>query len=217
MWAVGKLYRRPNFGRFLHLENIKYKILQAAKRKEETFPDLVISYLSAAFCFPKKLLQNLRWDFILALFFLVASISVPKNIIPLLRMTKDANKTEPWDYEGRVKYLQIHTIAQKYGWSEQQINKLDVDTAFALIQEILTDEQLDREFLWTMSERSYIYDYKTKTGKPNPLERPYFMKEEVKPPQKTVIPSSLMPVGNVSYKAFSDDYKPKPHTGMTGL
>ena len=69
---------RPRFGRFLHLENIKYKILQAVKRKESTFPDLVISYISTAFLFPKLVLENLRWDYVVLLFSLASAWSVPK-------------------------------------------------------------------------------------------------------------------------------------------
>jgi hypothetical protein len=92
--AAGRLYRRPKFGRFLKLENIKYKIVQAAKRKEDIFPELVVSYLSAAFLFPKIIFRNLRWDLLLLLFSLAASKSAPQGELPMLRPYKHKEEKE---------------------------------------------------------------------------------------------------------------------------
>lgn len=194
--AVGWLYRRPKFGKFLKSEELKYNIIKAAKRKEEQFPELVISYLSAAFLFPRIIFKNLRWDILFLLFSLVSGKSVPKMELPLLKPSTQKEKKEPWDYDGRGYALYIHIIARDYGWTEKEICNLDIDTALALVQEIITDEQLDREFLWGMSEKSYSYNAKTKVGRAIPLERPYFMKEEVKAPVKTKILKSMMPIGN---------------------
>lgn len=190
-----KIIPRPRFGRFLKLEDIKHKILQAAKRKEETFPDLVVSYISAAFFIPKKILQNLRWDFVFLLFSLASQANVPKVSIPLLKPNKQKEEKAPWDYEGRGYSMYVHIIARTYGWNKEKIDNLDVDVALALIQEIITDEQLDREFLWSMSDKNYTYNANTKTSKANPLERPFFMKVEVQAPKKTKIPRSMMPIG----------------------
>lgn len=193
---VRKFYRRPRFGKFLKLEEIKYNIIQAAKRKEDQFPELVISYLSAAFSFPRRIFKNLRWDFVLLLFSLASSKSTPNLGLPLLKPNKQKENKEPWDYEGRGYALYIHMIASAYGWTEKYIGSLDVDTALALVQEIICDEQLDREFLWGMSEKSYSYNAQTKVGRAIPLERPYFMKQEAKPPEKIKILKSMMPIGN---------------------
>jgi hypothetical protein len=209
LWAVRKFYRCPQLGTFLLLEDIKQKILIAAKRKEEQFPDLIFSYLSAAFFIPKHWLEKIRWDLLFGLFGIVATASVPKTKIPLLRPHKDKGKREVWDYEGRGYAMYLHLLAKTYGWGIDSVSKLNVDLALALIQEIITDEQLDREFLWSMSDRSYIYNAQTKSGKPNPLERPYFMKEEVKPPEKTKIPTSMMPQGIVKYDTLSEEFRPK--------
>jgi hypothetical protein len=124
-----------------------------------------------------------------------------------LKPGKSKDKKEPWDYPKRTIYLYSHIIAKHYGWKISDIEKLDVDYALALLQEILTDEQLDREFLWSMSENSYIYDAKTKSGKPNPLERPYWMLEKVQEPRKVTIPASMLPAG-VDYSAVGE-YAPK--------
>lgn len=218
--AVDKFYSRPKFGRFLELEETKNKIRQAAKRKEKQFPDLLVSYVSAAFFIPKFILDRVRWDLLFGLFGIIASHSKPTSDIPLLKPHATKDKKDTWDYDGREHAMYVHIIARAYGWSKKTIDNLDIDDALKLIQEIIVDEQLDREFLWSMSDRSYIYNYKTKSGKPNPLERPYFMKEETKAPEKMLIPKSMMPMGNVSYATLSTDYHPKEikhQSNMEGL
>jgi hypothetical protein len=211
-----KMIPRSHFGAFLKLEDIKHKIFQAAKRKEETFPDLVVSYISAAFLIPKILLKNLRWDIVLLLFSLASTKSAPKVSIPILKPNKEKSEKAVWDYEGRGYAMYVHIIASKYGWTQKYIDNLDVDIALALVQEIITDEQLDREFLWSMSDKNYIYNYQTKTSKANPLDRPYFMKVEVQAPKKIMIPKSLMPQGLVHYAPQPEDKIPSP-TDLRGL
>lgn len=214
---VIKLYPQPRFGKFLKLEELKYNIIQAAKRKEEQFPELIISYLSAAFLFPKRIFKNLRWDLSFLLFSLALNKSSPKSGLPLLRPSKQKDHKETWDYEGRGYALYIHLIARAYGWTEKQICNLNLDTALALVQEIITDEQLDREFLWGMSENSYSYDAKTKVGRAIPLERPYFMQVEAKSPAKTRILKSLMPIGAGTYAPTEKDLQAKGTNLTKGL
>lgn len=192
-WVVERLYH-PKFGKFLQLEDVKNKIVHAARIKDEKFPELVISYISAAFLIPAIFIRNLRWDLLIVLFSWTVGRSTPTNRIPLLRPSKQKESKEPWDYEGRSYAMYVHILSSAYGWTKKQIDNLDVDFALALVQEILTDEQLDREFLWSMSERSYIYNANTKSGKANPLDRPYFMRYEVQAPKTTKILKSMMPM-----------------------
>lgn len=220
LWGAGKLFRPPRLSKFLYLEETKNKIRQAAKRKEKQFPDLLVSYVSAAFFIPKFILNWVRWDLLFALFGIAVSHSKPNIDIPLLRPHKSKEKKDPWDYDGRGHSMYVHIIAKAYGWSLKEIENLEVDTALKLLQEIITDEQMDKEFLWGMSNKSYIYNYKTKFGKPNPLERPYFMKEETKAPEKMMIPKSVLPMGVVSYNAIKTEYQPKEikhSSNMEGL
>ena len=212
-----KMMPMPRFGKFLRLEEIKYNIIKAAKRKEEQFPELVISYLSAAFLFPRIIFKNLRWDLSLLLFSLASNKSSPTIGLPLLKPSKQKEKKEAWDYEGRGYALYIHLIARAYGWTEKEVCNLKIDTALALVQEIITDEQLDREFLWGMSEKSYSYNAKTKTGKAIPLDRPYFMKEEVKPPVKTKILKSMLPQGAGTYAPTETEIQAKVPDLTRGL
>lgn len=218
--VISKWLYHPRFGKFLYLENIKHSIVQAANRKEEAFPDLVVSYISAAFLIPKFILNNTKWEVTLLLFSFASIMSSTKLQIPLLTVhAKEKDKKDSWDYEGRGYAMYVHIIANSYGWTQKQIDNLKIDTALALVQEILTDEQLDREFMWSISDKSYIYNYKTKSGKANPLDRPYFMKEEVKPPVKTKILRNMMPVGNGTYAKTEADLKPAipPPSAMRGI
>ena len=212
---VMRFYPQARFGKFLRLEQIKYNIIKAAKRKEEQFPELVISYLSAAFLFPRIKFKSLRWDVALLLFSLASNKSSPKSGLPLLKPSKQKESKEPWDYEGRGYAMYVHIIAGKYGWTEKEICNLKLDTALALVQEIITDEQLDREFLWGMSEKSYSYNAKTKVGRAIPLDRPYFMKEEVKEPVKTKILKSMMPMGQKA--GIIDETKDENQTKVPNL
>jgi hypothetical protein len=222
MWAVGWFYHRPHFKRWLLLEDIKHKIIQAIAQKDKDFPDLLFSYLSIAFRLPVWVMSGVRWDTLFYLFVLSAGKNTPKVEIPLLKAKSDKkNKKDSWDYEGRTWYMYCHILAQKYGWSYSEIENLDVDVALALVQEVLTDEQLDREFLWTMSDRSYTYDYKSKVGKPNPLDRPYWMIAKIEPPKKSMIPMDMMPMGGIDWSAVPAEFRPKlpePKSGeMSGL
>jgi hypothetical protein len=63
----------------------------------------------------------------------------------------------------------------------------------------MIDDQLDREFQWTMSERSSYYDSHTKTAKANPLTRPSWMMKHIDPAKElriTKIPKDMIPLGN---------------------
>lgn len=204
--AAGRIHR-PKFREWLTLENKKDKIIQAIAKRENDFPDLVISYVAIAFRLPLWLVEAMRWDLLLYLFILHSAKCAPSKQIPLMMSSPSKKKEEAWHYDGRAWYMYSHIIAQKYGWDLERIENLDVDDALAYIQEILTDEQLDREFLWSMSEKSYIYNYQTKSGKPNPLERPYWMLEKVSMPKKVMMPKSMLPAG-VDYSAVGE-YAPK--------
>lgn len=208
LWAAGKFYPRPRFRKWLELEHLKYKIIQAIAKKESNFPGLLFSYLAIAFSLSERIFINRRWDLVLGLFAIVATKSAKVKELPMLKPHKTKDERDPWDYDERLWHLYSHIIAKNYGWNLKTIANLEIDEAFALIQEIITDEQLDREFLWSMSDRSYIYNVKTKSSKPNPLERPFWMKAEVKPPQMTKIPTAMLPFG-VSYDSLPAEFRPK--------
>lgn len=191
--------KRSKFGKWTRLEKIAADIDKAVENNITQFPILVISYISTALFLPTKLLNKLSWLPTIILFEFAREINSPTKI-PLLQNKKENKKDKNklgWDYDGRNWHYWSHLLAKQYGWELEYIENLDVDVALAHIQEIFTDEQLDREFLWSMSEIAYPYNSTTKQSKFSPLPRPYFMQSEAPKIQKIKIRADMMPVGNI--------------------
>lgn len=106
---------------------------------------------------------------------------------------------EPWEYKGRQKYLIVHTLAREYGWSMEYIYNLDAYDGMALFQELLLQEQFEKEWQYNLSEKSTKYNKQTKTSTHVPLERPAWMKSTSKKYVFHVkkVPDSAMPIGKV--------------------
>lgn len=120
--------------------------------------------------------------------------------IPLTRPTMSKESSVPWEYAGREWYWWLHTFAKQYGWGREQVEELDIDDAVSLLQEILVEEQLQREFQWGLSELAYPYNETTKKHVFKPLSRPEWMKDQptvILPAQKVKFPKSMLPIGRV--------------------
>ena len=140
--------------------------------------------------------EELPWYHFLEVFAKVSEMNAPTIKFPLLVETKQEGKLPPWEYNGRSWYFWLNLFSSRYGWVESAIENLDIDTAIGLYQEILIDEQLDKEWEWGLSEIAYPYNSSTKKSEFKPLDRPNWMR----PMAPTTIPvvkirKSLMPVG----------------------
>ena len=111
--------------------------------------------------------------------------------LPLLHATYDS-ETVSWDYEGRTWYAWANLFAKSFSWALEYIAELDLDDAIALLQEMRSSEQLNREWEWMLTEISY-----DKKGKHKELPRPHWMKGTIIPEASTKIKKSMLPVGNV--------------------
>ena len=159
----------------------------------------------------KKYFNHADWLLIAKAFYVCVSLS-PKLELPITAPTDEKSKEEPWHYQNRTWNLYSHMLAKSYGWTMEYIANLPVLDALAHIQEILVDEQLEREFIYDLSEVAYSYDQRSKTSKHVPLPRPYWMRPKVKGIQeiKTFkIPASALPMGNVNYDAIPEELRPK--------
>jgi len=192
--------RRPKKVKFYSwavLEDVVANISRAVDGGNITeFPKLVMQYISTALHISNIVLQRLPWKVTIFLFSIARELNSPTKI-PLLTSgnSKMKDKEVGWEYSGRNWNYWAHLLAKEYGWSLEYIGNLSVDTALAHIQEVLTDEQLNREFLWGMSEVAYPYNSTTKQSKFNPLPRPYFMHENAPKIRRVRIPKSMMPQG----------------------
>lgn len=189
---------RVKFKKWAELEDLRESFIRAAEDNADNFPDKVVAYLSAALDIDKEELKNLDWVDSIELFYLVYSSNLPSVSLPIISDVPKEKKPQSkldWDYDGRTWYSYAHMISSSYGWTLEYIAELEIDDALALIQEILTDRQLDREFLWGMSEIAYPYNKATKQSKFSPLPRPYWMLGKSKEVKKVRIPESMMPQG----------------------
>lgn len=128
------------------------------------------------------------------------SINVTRYNFPILRMgTSEVDF--PWDYEGRSFYAWVHLFADNYGWDIEYISNLDIDDAVALVQEISVEDQLHKEWEWSLSERSIKWDKKGK-GTFQPLGRPDWMQlpsqQLIDKTEKLKVPVSMIPAGIVT-------------------
>ena len=197
----------PTFQKWLELESLKEKIIEAV-REGTDFPAHLFTYLRTALVINPKYYDQGDWVRVVNLFYVVLDKS-PKVELPITSPSNDTHKDEPWDYPDRIWHLYSHMLAKSYGWSLEYISHLCVGEALAKIQEIMTDEQLDREFFYGLSEVAYSYDKGSKKSKYNPMPRPHWMRPTMKPVERFLIPAYMLPVGNVDMRGVPDELKPK--------
>jgi hypothetical protein len=191
------LLRKPKFRKWTKLEDKKYEFIQSVEDSQPNLPETLFDYLSTALYFPVKY-EKLYWKDAIESFYKIHGVTSTIRKIPITsNPSKLKSDKDVWDYPGRLWSLYLNIIAYAYHWTEKQIANLKVDDALAFIQEILTDKQLEKEFIWSTSEIAYPYDTATKQSKFQPLERPYWMVKTKSIRKAPPIPKSLLPVGNV--------------------
>jgi hypothetical protein len=124
---------------------------------------------------------------------------------PMLRPRDRESQKLPWEYPERNWYVWANMFASRYSWTLDYIAELDIDDAVGLMQEILTDDHLAKEWQWNLSELTYSYDSTTKQSKHTEYPRPTWMLPIQEAPKPVKIPKSLLPVGLVI--STEDDFK----------
>lgn len=197
----------PRLKKWIELENLKRGIIKATD--DGDFPKELLRFLSVALGVSSKYFDKANWILIVKSFYICISI-LPKVELPITSPTDEKHSEDDWSYPQRTWNLYSHMLAKNYGWDLEYVAQLDVFDALAHIQEIITDEQLEREFYYGLSEAAYSYDQRTKKSKYVPLPRPHWMRKKAKPIQKFLIPASMLPVGIVNMKdVLPDEYLPK--------
>lgn len=217
-WLIHLLikHRKYNFKQWIDLEDRKILIAGASGKKNREFPRLVIDFLSDALYIPKWVWNRMPWMDVWAAYLGASVSTLFAGYLPLTSLPADKDiiyQKQPWEYDGRTWFFYSSLLAKEYGWPIEYIAKLPVFDAMAYVQEALLNRQIDREFTWSMSESSVVYDEKTKTTRPNPLPRPYWMTtvkpDEPLPIPKISIPKNFLPIGVVNYDSVTEEYKPK--------
>lgn len=205
--------KEPRLKKWIELESYKEKIVQSVEQDQKEFPKYFLSYLSVYLGVPYKYFEYADWEMIVTAFYFCISKS-PQINLPLTSPTNKDVKEEDWSYDGRIWHLYSHMLAKEYGWNLEYISLLQVREALAKIQEILVDEQLEREFYYGLSEVAYAYDQSTQKSKFVPLTRPNWMLPKVEPEKikRFPIPKDMLPVGVVVLSdALPDTYLPKEY------
>lgn len=159
----------------------------------------IIRFIEIASPSSKIKWSEVPWQEFLSIYSEAVELNSPSLPFPVLISRKKADEKQlPWEYEGRSWYFWLNLFASNYGWDESTIGDLDIDTAIGLYQEILIDEQLQKEWQWGLSEIAYSYDKASNQSKFNPLERPYWMLP-IAPTRLPIIRMrvDMLPVGNI--------------------
>ena len=187
-------FERKLLKEWLALEEIRAKIIGAADTGlYSEVASGIRAYVSAASSVEYK---DTVWFETLQNFENALSANLPIHPFPLLK-SKEKGKVMPWEYEGRTWYYWLHIFSRWYGWTEEQIANLDIDTAIGLLQEILISEQMEHEWNWSLTEIAYPYNKSTKKSEFKELPRPDWMQKIVPKPEKIMMRADSFPLGNI--------------------
>lgn len=198
MIRISKKPRRLPLREWADLDDIRQKMDAGIEKGDVVgVSELILKTIEAC---GVKAKSNAPWFYTVQIYSECLLENAPRKKFPIL-MSKEKSKKMPWEYEGRTWYFWLNMFADRYGWSEDQIGRLDIDDAIGLYQEILVERQIRDEFEWGLHEVAYEYIPATKKSKYRPLPRPDWMVQyapgEKKPVKKTKILKAMMPVGNI--------------------
>lgn len=183
---------------WLEFERIQKAIQQAvADHMVDEYERQIHCLIATACAIPVEDLDGLPWFEAVTAMALLNQLNRIHDL-PLLRHP-EKDSDVPWDYPERSWYWWLHLFAKHYGWEKSQVEALDIDEALALLQEILVEEQLEREWEWSLSEVAYPYNPTTKKAPYKPLPRPAWMTGKAKIIAGTVVKfrKSMLPVGAI--------------------
>lgn len=190
-------------------EERKEKILKAVGDRSDEFPIHLVEFVATALRVPATWIEDISWNKMVEAFYQIL-MRYPRVDIPITQPHKrDTESKEDWDYEGRSWFFYSNLIASEYGWTFEYISQLKVHDALATIQEILTQDQLKKEFYYSLSEMAYPYNSSTKKASFQPMKRPMWMMPKIKEVPRFQMPASLLPVGSVDYRALPEELRPQ--------
>lgn len=198
----GKSYvaTRYKLREWLKLDAVREKLVDAIDTKDiDGLSKSMCAFVSVASNVSVDILLSLPWYEIAEAFSMIEAENKLRLDFALLRTGKKKPDNPAWEYKGRTWYWWLHILSSHYGWTSEYIAELDIDDATGLLQEILTEEQLEREWQWSLTEIAYPYNENTKKSNFKPLDRPEWMmmaSPEFMPKIPMVrIRKDMMPVG----------------------
>jgi len=183
---------------WLQLSLVHDKITSAVETKNfDELSSNILSYVSTALDVIN--IDSLPWEQVIDALVEIVNVNALDFTIPLLLSKSDKDEDVPWEYPERNWYFWSHQLAKEFGWTLEYIANLEVEDAIKLLQEVLVTKQLEREWEWSLSEKSVSYDTATKKSKFVELPRPDWMRISVAPVSKkdVQIPEFMMPIGHI--------------------
>lgn len=182
---------------WLRLDFLRGKLVDAIQRKDiKNVADAICSYVEFA---SKQNVIELPWYEVAEAFLLIENENRLTLPCALLSVQPNRKDIPVWEYEGRDWYWWVNILSSRYGWSMEYIAGLDPNDATGLLQEILVDDQMKKEWEWSMNEMAYPYNSTTKTSSFKPLDRPDWMQPKPTDADKDLpifkIPKFMMPLG----------------------
>jgi hypothetical protein len=198
--------KKLKFGQWIDQETLFEEVKGLRELFSPAYTNTFYNYVNLVTRIPKFVLRRMEWHRFLLLFGACRKSNEIVSI-PLTKVkSKKQNKPDSWEYAGRNKVLWVNLLCRQYGWTVDYVRSLDVDIVFQLAQEILVDKQIEREFLWSMSEIAYPYNKSTKKSEFKELPRPEFMWQQATEPKRFKIPTKLMPMGLVNDVGGMSEY-----------
>jgi hypothetical protein len=202
---------RARLGDFLKLQQARESVLEGVRSDDNG------KIVGGLYAFLRVMLSDLTleefhqapWDEVATAYLLIEQVNIlpHRDEFAIIRYAMGDGDKVPWANPLRPIMIWVHLIAKAYGWSRDAIFNLLPEEAIALVQEILADSQIDREFMHALSEISYEYNKTTKKSHYKPLQRPAWMvfgdrKGGIK---KTKLRKDWLPKGNVIYPKDAGD------------
>jgi len=192
------LLRRLRLKEWCELELLRKKMADAISKKDfiQYFVYTVQIIEMASISLPKIEWEYVPWIEVAQAYSLAMELNNATKDFPILRGSEEDRKELPWEYEGRNWYFWLNLFASNYGWREQEIAEMEVDTAIGLYQEITIDDQMSKEWEYGLSEVAYQYNSSTKKSEFKPLPRPDWMRPII-PKELPIIRirRDMLPVG----------------------
>jgi len=186
---------RARLGLFLKLEPYLRDLKNAVEQRDSGGVVLALHQYLISAVEEQVNLGKANWLELLTAFFLIKRMNTVSVDLPMLMERIVARGPEtPWDHPHRPFFMWVHLLATRYGWSLTEIESLWPEDAAMYVQEILVDEQLEREWEYSLSPVAYPADKKGKV-RFTPLTRPVWMRKAG--PRKTKIYKKLLPVGHI--------------------
>jgi len=193
------MVQRARLGTYLDLQDQLTALAKAVKNRDTmAMADAIFEYLRIAILeISRAQFDEFPWLEITWAFARVVLLNQIPGKLAMLQHKIGGGKPVPWDHGERDRLTWIHIIARTYHWSKKEIENLWPEEAIGLIQEILADQQLDREFMHALSEVAYVFNTQTKKSKYVPLLRPPWMVLRDIEQVVTLIPKKMLPVGHI--------------------